>query len=407
MKFIRLNIDYCSYLIITTCVLHFVDGGISQCGQDVVNIEKFTELKISTDGFCSANGGLSCCQSWNGLVQPGLELLFGKTTYIKYNQLNDLIPNIKKSIGDLECHRNSNSAADILTSMDILNDINWIALLNNSFHGNQCGHELTKLLYCSSNYCLYNQTVQSSQNCRGHGHCTTILKNCLTDPFDSLNRNWKQAVGSLTTSLRILAKTQCANDKLALETLWTQLHEWRDPLSWIADSCANYGFSTCYAQSNLLFTKGQEVVKSLANHDVKLQSISSSLQKYWLTQDLSPMQDQDDLIASSSSGSGWNINEQFTDDEDLLGEHMYGSGSGHFLDNVEPTFGSDDSLTISSTSSPPPSSPNSTKPSNTKSSNNVSAGSSSRSLQFVNLYSFILLNVLLLHYFINPDYLKL
>jgi hypothetical protein len=114
--------------------------------------------------------------------------------------------------------------------------------------------------------------------------------------------------------------------------------------------------------------------------------------------------DQDDLIASSSSGSGWNINDQFTDDEDLISEHMYGSGSGHLLDNVEPTFGSDDNI-ISSTSSP--SLNNKTKSTET-STKNVNAGSSSsrRSLQGSNLYSFMFIHVLL-YCFINTDYVKL
>ena len=71
--------------------------------------------------------------------------------------------------------------------------------------------------------------------------------------------------------------------------------------------------------------------------------------------------DQDDLASSSSSGSGWNINDQFTDDEDLLNEHMYGSGSGQPIDHHEETGagggGTDiDTSTFgdgSSTSSPP------------------------------------------------------
>ena len=64
--------------------------------------EKRLFFPFFTDGFCSENGP-SCCESWSGLVNPGLELLFGKgTTYSKLSRLNDKIRNIRSKIGGKE-----------------------------------------------------------------------------------------------------------------------------------------------------------------------------------------------------------------------------------------------------------------------------------------------------------------
>jgi hypothetical protein len=386
---------YCSSIC---AVLFAILLQITSCGSTRTMLNNNT----LEEQYCE--GSIENCRLSSKIVSKYEERLVKMNSYIEGGLLHFLTH-------EIECNRIPSSPdSDLYNqtrgSLEYISKINWKQILRND---TECMQQSSQL-FCRQ--CLVNANRCSAS-------CSDALEMCTRHISEELGKSWKIALGSIQTAVRLLVSQDVKYGCVKKKNFGGELIPWREPFledQQDKSACALVDMRDCSNSNKIKQISSSGRTSSgyyLQQLRIKLDDIAKILSAYWPrleTETPSPVNankrsnpnDPSIILPETGSGSGQfyrNVLFEQTDDEDLLDNDGYGSGSDP--DDLEGSGGGNDERLDNDLNNVLDNlegiNSNNTKrlvPTNNKNNNNPSSGGRPSSRSWVMVLTFILLQLL-------------